>query len=205
MRSKSLILFATILVAACNKPTPTTITGETLGRRLAQPEEVAKVFPHTEEFKTTFLHGTEFLKDKKVCAQCHGIDFAGGSINKSCLNCHPYPHQPRWAFPTNHGRVFTSANQREACLKCHGEKSAFKERHSQEFVSCGTCHTPIPHSQDFMEGGEEHSTLAKTYEGKCTSCHTDLKRNMPSTGEDGCYMCHSEGQIPIMQWHTKPK
>ena len=194
---------ATMVVLSCTKPTPPPVTVETPGTRLASTDAVAKVFPHSQKFKTTFLHGTEFFKDKKVCAQCHGIDFAGGSINKSCMNCHPYPHQPRWAFPSNHGHTFTGG-QREACLKCHGEKSAFKERHAQEFVSCGTCHPLLPHSQDFMEGGDDHYKLAKTYEGKCTTCHTDLKRNMPSMGEDGCYMCHSTDEIPIMKWQKKP-
>ncbi|MBI3018631.1 MAG: hypothetical protein HYY61_01890, partial [Deltaproteobacteria bacterium] len=90
------------------------------------------------------------------------------------------------------------------CLKCHGEKDSLKERHPKEFVSCETCHPLIPHSQDFMDG-PGHVKLAITYEGKCTTCHTDLKRNMPSTGEYGCVYCHDPEEIPIMRWQKKPQ
>jgi len=208
MKEKVWICFSLAIgvLISCTKPTPSgVIVQAPPGERLASSDAIAKVFPHSEEFKTTFLHGTEFFKDKKVCAQCHGIDFSGGSIKKSCLNCHPYPHQERWAFPSNHGHAFTGG-QREACLKCHGEKSAFKGRHPQEFVSCGTCHTSIPHSQNFTEisSDEHHLKLAQTYEGKCTLCHTDFKRNMPNLGDDGCYTCHNSNEIPIMKWHKKP-
>ncbi len=190
-----------IAVTSCTKPTPpAAVIVQAPGERLASSDAVAKVFPHTEEFKTTFLHGTEFFKDRKVCAQCHGIDFAGGSIDKSCLNCHPYPHQAKWAFPSNHGHAFTGG-QKEACLKCHGEKSPFKERHPQEFVSCGTCHVRLPHSQNFIEGGG-HWRAAKTYEGKCTACHTDFKRNMPSVGEQGCASCH-DPFVLVIEWQLK--
>ena len=189
------------VLISCTKPTPSGVRVQVPpGGRLASSDSIAKTSPHSEEFEKTFLHGTEFFKDKKVCAQCHGIDFSGGSIKKSCLNCHPYPHQERWAFPSNHGSVFTT--QKEKCLKCHGAKSAFKDRHPQEFVSCGTCHTIIPHSTEIVEG--DHWKLAQTYEGKCTLCHTDLKRNMPNLGDDGCTSCHDSNEIPIMKWHKKP-
>ena len=41
--------------------------------------------------------------DLKLCQQCHGGDFAGGTVNKSCLNCH------------------TEENGPLACNTCHGD------------------------------------------------------------------------------------
>ncbi|HSD63482.1 MAG TPA: CxxxxCH/CxxCH domain-containing protein [Ignavibacteriaceae bacterium] len=39
----------------------------------------------------------------RLCQQCHGGDFAGGTVNKSCLNCH------------------TEENGPLACNTCHGD------------------------------------------------------------------------------------
>jgi hypothetical protein len=41
--------------------------------------------------------------DLRLCQQCHGGDFAGGTVNKSCLNCH------------------TEENGPLACNTCHGD------------------------------------------------------------------------------------
>jgi hypothetical protein len=41
----------------------------------------------------------------KLCQQCHGGDFSGGTVNKSCLNCHTQDGGPL------------------ACNTCHGDPS----------------------------------------------------------------------------------
>ena len=161
------------------------------------------VFPHTDEFKTTTLHGAEYFKNKTTCTQCHGTDYSGGDSNKSCKECHRYPHPPKWTLPQNHGAQYLEvSNIRNgySCFMCHGEKDSLKERHPEEFVSCGTCHPLIPHDEEFKYGGGAHRKMARTYQGQCTLCHTDLKRLMPEMGEDGCYSCHDAGTLPIVHW-----
>ena len=154
--------------------------------------------PHDTEFKTTFLHGVAYFKDEQSCQTCHGVDFSGGLSNTACTKCHPYPHPLKWSFPKNHGETY--AQKQKACLICHTLKSAFHIRHPQKFVSCGQCHTQIPHTADFQEG--DHADLAKTYEGKCTQCHTDLRKYLPNQEGEGCRGCHDEDEKPILRWRN---
>lgn len=172
------------------------------------------VYPHSPEFKTTAAHGGEFLANRNVCAQCHGRDYQGRNepatwqgvreaLPPSCKKCHNYPHEAKWAFPQNHGGAFVetlrarAAEQTVACLNCHGETASFRQRHQDHFVSCGTCHVALPHTEDFKEG--DHGDIARTYDGKCTRCHTNLTRHMPTMGN--CLSCHeADGTTPIVRW-----
>jgi len=162
------------------------------------------IFPHTTEFKTTTTHGTEYFKNKLSCTQCHGVDYKGGDSNISCKKCHPYPHEAKWTLPTNHGATYLeTSDTTKTCAKCHGEENSLKERHPEEFISCGTCHPKIPHDEDFKYPSDatgEHATMARTYKGQCTLCHSDYKRLMPEMGEDGCYSCHDQGKLPTVHW-----
>ena len=159
------------------------------------------VFPHTDEFKTTTLHGTEYFKNKAVCTTCHGVDYRGGNSKTACNACHSYPHPAKWALPEYHGTEYLKL--REKCLTCHGEESSFKKQHPEPFVSCGSCHPLIPHGPSFETGG--HASLARTYKGQCTLCHTDYKRLFPNTQAEGCRSssCHGEeGTSPLIKWRT---
>jgi len=64
------------------------------------------------------------------CAECHGADFKGGRVGKTCYRCHDsYPHFSSWitavGSPTYHGR-FVGANQWQmtGCKVCHGNDYA---------------------------------------------------------------------------------
>ena len=160
-------------------------------------------FPHTEQFKKK-THGEAYLGNRKLCTTCHGSDYQGGNLKIACTGCHSYPHTLKWAMPVHHGKAYVETlnlkEEENACLKCHGESSEFKEKHPQHFVSCATCHTSIPHTEDFVYGG--HDIEARTYAGKCTICHTDLKRLLPNLTA-GCLECHDdngEGKRPIVKW-----
>lgn len=167
------------------------------------------VFPHTESFRK-IEHGDSYFKDRKRCATCHGFDYQGGNTKVACAQCHRYPHSSKWAFQEKHGKAYVETLHPEPgssqpivnCLHCHDEKSHVKEIAKDDFVSCGSCHLALPHSQAFIYDNG-HDGIASTYEGKCTLCHTDLKRNLPSLKE-GCRECHDDpDQRPIMKW-VKP-
>lgn len=48
----------------------------------------------------------EYNYDLMVCQSCHGTDYSGGLVDKSCLNCHIYSQGP------------------ENCTTCHGSLSS---------------------------------------------------------------------------------
>ncbi len=190
--SKYTFLILALLVVACNRPTKTEVPGVE-----SQVSEATKaIFPHSPEFKTTVLHGEEYFKDRKLCTSCHAFDYSGGSAKVSCYGCHTYPHKAKWAIPHNHGQMYTYEGN--ACLRCHEENGHMQTAHPDQFVSCSSCHTLIPHSEDLTNG--DHAALAGTYQGKCTVCHTDQKRLMPNLDPDGCYSCHDKDQLPRVQW-----
>ena len=165
---------------------------------------------HTTEFKTTYLHGVEFFRDKKGCANCHGFSFDGGSSKVSCASCHDYPHPVKWALPENHGATYRKRGVEEggACLNCHGEGSKFKERNPKIFVACNSCHEAFPHGdlETFLEKHTDDAGIAKTYKGQCTLCHkvlgATLSKNKEITEvvEHGCYSCHDEPEKPVAGW-----
>lgn len=168
---------------------------------------------HTAEFKTTHLHGVEFFRDKKICAQCHGVFFDGGSANVRCASCHDYPHTVKWALPENHGGSYRKKGLEEGapgngCLDCHGEGSKFKERHPKIFVACNSCHEAFPHGDlgEFLGEHTDNAGIAKTYKGQCTLCHKALGETLSKNKEimelvgHGCYTCHDEPEKPTAGW-----
>jgi hypothetical protein len=199
-RLNYLILSATFLalLLGCSKATQySTSSGDAT---VAESAAISgPIYPHSEEFKKTFLHGRTYLADKLLCAKCHGADNKGGSTKVSCNDCHAaYPHPADWPLPAKHGATFAAADDdaRKWCLTCHIGPTA-----DNPAAKCATCHAAFPHSDDFISGGDNHPTLARTYEGKCAACHTDLSRNMPNLGS--CRACHQEGN-PEMHWVTPP-
>ncbi|HBQ22014.1 MAG: hypothetical protein A2Z91_01485 [Deltaproteobacteria bacterium GWA2_38_16] len=175
--------FVLCMVISCTKPSKIpkigTSTDSTVG--------TAAIFPHTEEFKSTRLHGKEFYGRPNLCKGCHGKDLGGGNVKISCHTCHTSPHEKKWSLPQHHGVEYVKS--KEACMDCHSKDG---------FLSCGSCHLEMPHDAEFKIN---HPKIAKDYKGQCTRCHTDYKKLMPNT-EGGCYTskCHSEGTLPIIKW-----
>ena len=176
-----------LILAACNKPTT---GGENTSPN--RTSSVVNIYPHSEEFKKTLMHGRVYSADKSTCLQCHGNDLKGGTAHVSCTKCHSsYPHPSKWALPEVHGKGFlTLADEKKPeCLKCH---TANEKR--MDVVTCTACHKAYPHTGEFKSG--DHVAIAGQYQGHCTSCHTDFKRNMPTM--ESCNTCH-EGSLKI-QW-----
>lgn len=187
---KALILAAIVCftIMGCNQPTKAPSSPGS-----PNAKEAAKIYPHTEEFKKK-THGASHLADKSLCLSCHVAQGPNEGSKISCSNCHTtYPHAASWALPKNHGHQFVNADgpTKESCLGCHGGDMGTKA------VTCKECHVAFPHSDEFKEGGDNHKSLAKTYEGKCTTCHTDMKKNMPNYGDTGCTSCH-EGKPEVI-------
>ena len=202
MKKKIILTLLLLSFVACNKPSRT-ISQDDPEKRI---EESRLKLSHTQEFRSSNAHAHEYFKARNICAHCHGFDFEGGKVEASCKDCHNYPHPTKWALPENHGKAYLASIPRtgedekkpSSCLICHNEKSHLKEHNPDEFVSCSSCHTSIPHTEDFKYG--EHNVLARTYEGKCTKCHTDLARLLPNM-ESGCKDCHDEeNTVPRVRW-----
>ncbi|MCC6278702.1 MAG: hypothetical protein IT289_12370 [Oligoflexia bacterium] len=177
--AKALVIVVLVTVwSACNKST----SSKTPENPVSDTNvAAAKIYPHNDEFKAN--HGSHFKEDRMLCARCHGSRFDGGQSKVSCATCHAsYPHHEAWAVPQNHGAEFVklSADERAACLKCHGAEKPTSG------ISCNHCHKAFPH-------GDTHGEWAVTFDGKCAVCHTDFKRMLP---EGGCAGCH-EGTFSL--------
>lgn len=175
-----------ILLMSCNKPNKSDTQTAVINKTQIN---AAKIYPHSESFKLK-EHGAKFIEDRALCASCHGLDNSGGTAQVSCTKCHSnYPHIAGWSVPQKHGKFFVESvgTEKQACLNCHNPSS------SSGAVSCQTCHKAFPHSEEF----DGHGGWATSYEGKCTSCHTDFKRLMPKYEPKGCVYCHSDSTLSI--------
>ena len=45
--------------------------------------EIQAIYPHTEEFKSTALHGQHYVKNGATCRVCHGQDLSGAATKIS--------------------------------------------------------------------------------------------------------------------------
>jgi predicted CxxxxCH...CXXCH cytochrome family protein len=111
------IVVAMLVLAACSTE-----------RSLPDAEPVQGVHPDgfANPKKPDVFHGTTMARyrfDLKLCASCHGEDYAGGTAKVSCLVCHP---QGPTACAVCHGDGPTSGAHlvhREtgklACTECH--------------------------------------------------------------------------------------
>lgn len=156
-----------------------------------------KSFPHTEEFKTTGIHAKGYFEDQTSCTSCHGEDYLGGSVKISCKKCHSaYPHDPLWALPKNHGAAYiATSNDSVKCTTCHSKKGSLAKNYQEQFVACDACHIEMPHPSPF--DGKTHSSVAKTYRGKCTICHSYNKKDNNTrflSNKAGCKLseCHDK-------------
>jgi hypothetical protein len=209
---KIICCLSLFLVIACKKDANLLLSDSSNNQ--LNGNQALGIYPHSEEFKTTSLHGTTFLGNRTSCMKCHGSDFKGGSTKVACLNCHNYPHPADWAQPKNHGTYFAAINNRQKdikdplkrdfseCMRCHENKmnpaGTFKERHPEQFVACSTCHADIPHGQKFLpslptdKGPTPHDVYLENnpdFKGSCFSCHLNTTRSAPKP-VDKCLKCH---------------
>ncbi|MFC2074873.1 hypothetical protein ACFLRA_01200 [Bdellovibrionota bacterium] len=154
-------------------------------------------------------HSREFLQ----------ANLKGRNSSVLCRTCHPfYPHEQKWSLAASHGRVFMGfipwpdrdqTDQRDTCLKCHGENRRLKTEFPDHFVSCTTCHKSYPHPEGYLMQHAEFAGIAYTYEGKCTICHSDLREDLPTTGRACDYPCHrtatNKGLFPLADWDDPPQ
>jgi mono/diheme cytochrome c family protein len=175
-------------------------------------------FPHTERWKKSYEHGLEYFKNRESCKTCHGSDLKGGDTGVACTKCHSYPHDNRWAQPENHGAAFLKLVEAEhlqeqasgvpqpdsyipeykECMGCHGNSNGFADRNSKQTVSCSSCHSDMPHRQQFHgEPGnqnrdhEDYVAANPEKEASCFTCHANPQRHSPLIG-DRCISCHKK-------------
>ena len=133
------VLIASLLVIGCSELKEEKIPTQTA------------VSVHGEGFtnpSSTNFHGTFIQKsnyDISTCQQCHGLNYAGGTANRSCNTCHNKQDGP------------------ENCTTCHGSVNAAPPndligRSSQTLRSVGA-------HQKHLLGGSLGSAVA------CTECH----------------------------------
>lgn len=158
-------------------------------------------YPHTTDWKNRLNHGKAFAESKdrsSDCLSCHKNRVTTEKQPPNCTQCHAaFPHTGGFASPSKHGAVFVASTDKQTdCLKCHAPDLAGENRP----IKCSSCHTayPFAHDEDFFKsGGGEHGKLARTFEGKCTACHTDFKKNLPTLGDLGCSSCHTVEKFQI--------
>lgn len=129
-------------------------------------------------------HKSEFIKDPKVknkkyatylglsteCLSCH-TDYHQNSLSKTCTECHGFDaFKPALKFDHNKSRFpLVGKHQGVECLKCH--KTEIKD-------------------------GKSYQKFAGISYSNCTSCHTDIHKNL--FGQD-CRQCHNEESFHNIQ------
>lgn len=195
------VLFSLVCLLACNKPLK-------VGVEDAKPlAGITVEFPHSERFKKTAFHGSQYLSDSFQCAKCHGPHFDGGNTRVSCKNCHSnFPHEAGWSKSVNHGKAFLALAEPEKkrCLACHVSEQNKDAVNEDKIPKCVDCHKAYPHDtpvdEGFRQGEGSHKSLATSYDGKCLVCHRNASENMPNT-PGGCTDCHG-GKMEI-SWKSK--
>lgn len=154
---------------------------------------------HTAGWSAPTAHGTSAKapslgRDGLIhCQDCHGVDYAGGSSGKSCLNaagCHGAgvmaPHSPKPWLSSIGGRTHTSsdASNAAACASCHtaGANSSRKPSPAapaRTLAGCFNntlCHGVEGHPQGWnLPSAHGAAALAPAGGDKgfaaCTTCH----------------------------------
>ncbi|MEK6705003.1 MAG: hypothetical protein AABZ06_04385 [Bdellovibrionota bacterium] len=175
-----------------NASNPGTNTGSLTGGN-------AKVsYPHTNEFKSTNMHGHTFTSDEKSCRTCHGQDLSGGNAKVACSKCHAdFPHSKEFTTTTAHGASYLK-NPGD-CRTCHGQDLAGGDVK----VACSKCHADFPHDKDFTTT-TAHGASYFNNPHNCKTCHnfaSDSKDNQ-QPGK-ACNTCHNYPHIN--QWAMPDK
>jgi predicted CxxxxCH...CXXCH cytochrome family protein len=125
----------------------------------------------------------------QYCERCHGADFAGGSVNKSCFTCHTVnaPHSPKpWRTSAGSARTHTDTNTGNAavCANCHALGANLTSVPVPTNLVPGTpgcfnstlCHAQVGHAVGWSSP-DVHGASAKAAPGAssgfayCESCH----------------------------------
>jgi hypothetical protein len=159
--------------------------------------QIGILIPASSDF-----HGKNPLSGEFInCQQCHGEDFAGGSISPSCTNCHagitvhkdgisnsssPDFHG-KYALPNGfpdcqqcHGDDFAGGNLSPSCVNCHPAIDVHKpgiinvsspDFHGKYQLTNGFTNCQQCHGEDFAGGSISPS---------CVTCHSTI--NVHKTG-----------------------
>ncbi|OGQ37287.1 MAG: hypothetical protein A3F16_08295 [Deltaproteobacteria bacterium RIFCSPHIGHO2_12_FULL_43_9] len=151
----------------------------TKARRLEE-KRLEPTYPHSEEFKTTNMHGLQFLSDSNGCKSCHGKNLLGVSSAPSCQKCHKdFPHSKEFKT-TTHGEIFLT--DQNSCKTCHGKDLMG----GGPRISCQQCHNNFPHSEEFKTTTHGETFFADS--NSCRTCHgKDLMGGGPRIS---CQQCH---------------
>ena len=69
------------------------------------------------------FHGNAVVENSpENCRSCHGVEYTGGTSDKSCFSCHElYPHAG-WKTDAAHGAsIIAKLYEIEDCKDCHGD------------------------------------------------------------------------------------
>ena len=148
------------------------------------------------------FHGRELARrgwDLKLCAKCHGDDFAGGTANVSCKSCH--------------------ADGPAACTTCHrdGPTTGAHLVHRTANTACAECHT-VPERWDDeghvrRAGAADASPAEVTFGTRAAQTLEPADRAGPPQLVDGTcanVYCHGDvlhaggGRMPKPRWDAAP-
>jgi predicted CxxxxCH...CXXCH cytochrome family protein len=137
------------------------------------------------------------------CERCHGADFAGGAVNRSCFTCHGVsaPHSPAPWRGGAHTHTDTDSGNAPVCAQCHanGLNSSVQPNPP---AAAGTepgcfnstlCHGEVGHATGWSSP-DVHGASAKDAPGTssgfayCETCHgTDFAGG---SSNQSCFTCH---------------
>ncbi len=154
-------------------------------------------YPHTSHWFSPQNHGQAFMRERAEIAIAgkreFKIDLKKKMSDEEVLRISEY-----------------HLSHETGCVKCHGTKSEFKTKYPDKFVDCASCHTEMPHSDDF-----DHSRAALTQYDSCVKCHTNYQRlpgdEKPPVDGQGCSFggCHSMEEKPVLkgkvEWEKPPQ
>lgn len=145
------------------------------------------------------------------CQECHGTQFDGGIVNKTCFTCHgvPAPHAPKpWRAGT-YTHTTTDQSNVAVCALCHTAGANLTPSFKLASYVSGTpgcynstlCHGAVGHPAGWA-AASQHGTAAKAAPGTttgfsyCVTCHVDYRNGTGSS----CFQCHTTAPHPPAPW-----
>lgn len=102
------------------------------------------IIPSSPEFHGNLVKENNW--DLTLCKDCHGANYDGGLVNKSCLNCHIYPLGPE-NCSTCHGSTTSNAPPKDLNGNTSTSEPGVGEHQSHlqvnsvgKSLSCSECH-----------------------------------------------------------------
>ncbi len=140
-----------------------------------------------------------------LCETCHGSDFSGGIVLRSCFTCHGVraPHSPKpWSGLTSSAtHTTTSPANASICAQCHanGNNSSLKPSSpapagtAPDCFNNTLCHAQMGHPTGW-DSPDQHGAAAKAQPTSaggfalCATCHgSDFSGGVIQTS---CFTCH---------------